>query len=176
MINYHDYLECIDYSPTFIEKFGWACYGEDAYISEYWNNKHEGEGVSIEAVFNIRTHDVYEIKIYDGIHNREYQWITPALRQARLDEYAARDINPFEGIDGGKVIELEVEEDVLEKMKGAFLEQDYDTKIMISLNLEHDLEKKLREMAEARGITLDQLVEDAIKQEIEMRKREQNVG
>lgn len=161
-----DFLSCIDYHITESSQFLWACYGENALTIDSWNGKHGTEGRSASCVFDTETAEVYEVTAWDYKNNREYRWINPDFLQDYKDEFASRGIDFSHSFDDRKFIDLEVVEDILEKTKAIMNGEDYDTRVIIQLELSSQEEMLLMRAAHAADVTVNEFVERILEAEI----------
>ena len=112
-ITIKEFMETVGYKITESSQYCWKCYGPDALSWDYWNQKHEAGGITINMVFDTKTQLVYEMQVWDYTANREYRWIHPDYKDAYHAEAKQRGIEPEESIDDNKFIDLEVEEEEL---------------------------------------------------------------
>lgn len=168
MITIKEFLECINFSITDGEQFQWSCYGPNARYLEYWNNKHD-DSVTVLAIFDTVDQTVYQIEAWDSVRNREYRWIDPDYKEAHRLEAVRRGTDPDESYDDRKFIEIEVEEDIIEKATSVYKGTEYDSRITISIELTNEEKFLLMEQAHERDITVNQYVEYILQQEIDRR-------
>lgn len=160
------FLECIDYHITDSSQYLWQCYGNDAVCLDTWNGKHGPEGRSIHCVFDSKTSEVYEMQAWDYRNNREYRWIHPDFREDYKDEADSRGVNSKQSFDDREFIEIEEIEDILEKARAIFLGKDYDTRIIIKLELTDDEEMLLMRAAHVKDMSVNQFIEHILEEEI----------
>jgi hypothetical protein len=165
MITIKDFMETVNYRVTEGSDYCWNCYGENAYRLDYWNQDHEGHTVSI--VFDTRTHEVYEANAYDYKRERAYRLINPAYKQAHNDEADDRGVLGNQAWDDVNYIDLETEEDFLDKAHAIITNKDYDTRVQIPLTLPDDQLFELMKLAHERDVTLNQMVEALLKDAID---------
>ena len=82
-----------------------------------------------------------------------------------MKEFSQRGQSAYIGKDAP--IELDLSEDMLEKLTAIFKGLPYDERIMISLDLDDDTRKGLETMALEQNITMDRLVEKILQEFIE---------
>jgi hypothetical protein len=168
MITIKDFMEVVDYRITEGSQYMWKCYGSDAYRLDSWNGDHDGHSVSI--VFDTKTQEFYEVSVYDYKNQRAYRLINPNYKFAHDDEASSRGVDLNQAWDDVNYTDLDIAEDFLEKAEAIVNGQPYDERVMIELDLPENLMLKLYELAHKQDITLNQLVENIIKFEIENRK------
>ena len=168
MITLKEWMEVVDYRITEGSQYMWKCYGSDAYRLDSWNGDHDGHSVSI--VFDTKTQEFYEVSVYDYKNQRAYRLINPNYKFAHDDEASSRGVDLNQAWDDVNYTDLDIAEDFLEKAEAIVNGQPYDERVMIELDLPENLMLKLYELAHKQDITLNQLVENIIKFEIENRK------
>lgn len=154
-------MEAVDYRITEGSDFCWDCYGSSAYTLSYWNQDHDGHSLAI--IFDTRTHEVYEVQAHDYKHNRAYRLINPDYKAEYDKESVARGTNADEAWDEVNYVDLETDEDFLDKARLIISGEDYDTRIDMPLRLDDDALFELMKKAHERDITLNQLVEDILR-------------
>lgn len=172
MINYYDFLQLINNEETTHEKYHYSCYGPNVAIEEWWNQKYEDGGCSISVVYDTRSFTVYEMEAWDYQANREYRWINPLYREAYNQKYRDSTLDVSYSIDGREFIDLEVSKDILEKATAMFQGKEYDTRIMIPVDLPDDVMFNIMKMAHEADMTLNQFVEQVVRADLERRNKE----
>ena len=175
MITIKEFMEIVDYKITEGSDFCWQCYGPDAYRLDSWNQDQDGHSVSI--VFDTKTHVVYEATAYDYKRTRAYRLINPDFAQAHRDEAKDRDVNENQAWDDVNYVDLDIDDNFIQKALAIVADEDYDTRVDMPLELPEDQLFELMKMAHERDITLNQLVEDLLKQFIadaENKQRKEN--
>ena len=172
-----DFFEAIDYRITEGSDFCWKCYGDNAYCIDSWNGEHDETGYSASCTFDKKTQEVYQLEVWDyGLHGtpRQYRWINPDYVDAVKAEYTERELDFKESLDGQSFIDIELEEDLLDKMTAIVNGESYDDRIRVPLDLPDDAVFELMKIAHARDITFNQLVEDLLRTEIDKRELQQS--
>ena len=175
MLTLKDFMEICNYRITEGSDYMWQCFGYNAYCLDSWDGDQDGHTLSI--VFDTRTQNVYQVTAYDYKNERAYRMTNPEYLQSFNDECQDRDIldTAWEKDDGTpvKYIDLEIEEDFIAKASAIVEGVDYDTNVQVPLNLEKEQLYELMLAAHERNITLNELVEEILRAEIE---RHQNEG
>lgn len=166
MITLKDYLTAIDYKITGGSEFQWDCFGSNArYLdcndSEFGNGKY-----SINAIFDGSDQTVYVIEAWDYLNEREYRWINPEYKSSYEHECRLKEIDPNESEEGKRYIDLDVEEDVIEKITAIVLGKPYDSRIKVPVDFSDEELLKYMKLAHEMDITFNQLVEDALRHAI----------
>ena len=170
MITIKDFMEAVDYRITEGSEYQWKCFGPDAYRLDSWNGEQDGHTISI--VFDTKTQVVYQAEAYDYSNNRAYRLQNPVYQTDHEYEAKERNIDPneaMEDIEGKSVkyIELEVDEDFLEKTRAIVAGKEYDTRVQVELVLEDEMLYNLLKLAHEQDITLNQLFENILIEEID---------
>jgi hypothetical protein len=127
----------------------------------YWNQDHSGHSFCI--IFDTRTHEVYAVEACDYKHERAYRLINPDYKFAYDDEAAGRNVRANEAWDDVNYVDLEVDDDFIQKALSIIAGEDYDTRIDMPLQLDDDTLFELMKKAHEQDITLNQLVEDVLR-------------
>lgn len=165
MITIDDFMHCIDHCVTSGTKYQWNCYGPNVRYLEH-ESKEGHEANTILILFDTIDQTVYEMQAWDYINEREYRWINPDYLEAHKKEAKSRNVKWKQSFDKRKFINLEVEEDILEKSRAIFLGEEYDTRLMVTLNLSYEDEHVLMEMAHEADMTLNHFVEHIMREEM----------
>ena len=169
MITLKQWMEICNYRITEGSDYGWRCFGHDAYRLDSWNGDQEGHTISI--VFDTKTQVVYEVEAFDYKRERAYRMINPEFKAAFDAEVEDRDVldMAWEKDDGTplKYIDIDVEEDFIEKAYAICNDQEYDTRVQVQVEFTDEELLKYMKFAHERDITFNQLVEEAIKAAID---------
>jgi hypothetical protein len=162
MITMQEWMELIDYKITEGSEYGWSCYGPNAYQLSSWNGIHGAGGYSFNIVFSTRTQKVYEVEVCDYTNNRAYRMIAENKREKHSKESKSRDVELNKAWDDVEYVDLDVDEDFLEKSQAIVLGEDYDTRVMINLDLPNDIIVQAALAAHERDITLNDYINLAL--------------
>jgi hypothetical protein len=165
MITLKEFMEVVDYKITEGSEYCWQCFGPNAYRLDSWNQEQEGHSVSI--VFDTRTHVVYETSAYDYKRNRAYRLINPDYKFAHDDEASGRGVDINQAWDDVNYIDLDVDDDFIQKALAIVADEDYDTRVEVPLTLPDDSLFDLMKLAHEADMTLNQYVEQILRQAIE---------
>ena len=161
MITLKDFMELVDYRITEGSDFCWNCYGSNAYTLSYWNQDHDGHSLAI--IFDTRTHEVYEVQAHDYKHNRAYRLINLNYKDSYNAEATTRKMNANEAWDEVNYVDLEADDDWIQKALAIIAGEDYDTRVDVPLRMDDDALFELMKRAHEQDITLNQLVEDILR-------------
>jgi len=162
MLTMKEWMELVDYKITEGSAYGWRCYGPNAYSLDSWNGIHGKGGYSFGIVFSTKTQKVYEVSVCDYTNDRAYRIINPKNQEKHLKEAEQRGVDIKEAWDDVKYIDLEVKEDFMEKARAIFLDEAYDSRVQIPVDLKDNEWYDLMKMAHSLDITLNQLMEELI--------------
>lgn len=161
------YLEAIDYKITGGSDYTWNCFGPNArYLDSNQDEFGADSRYSISAVFDSRSQDIYVIELWDYLTDREYRWLNSEFAQAHNAECLEREIDPRESLDGRKFIDIEVVEDILEKITAVVREEPYDERVKVPVNFTDDELLTYMKLAHERDMTFNQFVEEALREAI----------
>jgi hypothetical protein len=126
MITLKQFMLTVDYRITEGSDYQWQCFGPNAYCLDSWNGDHNGYTVSI--IFDNKDQTVYQAMAYDYANNRAYRMTNPDYKQkfdAECENRAILDM-AWEDDNGVpvKYVDLELEEDFLEKLVDKDLEKE----------------------------------------------------
>jgi len=172
MITLKQWLELANYRITEGDRYLWDCYGTDTFMLSSWNGIHGRGGYSIDIVFDTKTQTVYEVAVHDFTNDRAYRMINPSYAKAHAQEAATRGVDMNTAWDGVDYTDLDVEEDFVEKATAIVNGQDYDTRVMIQLDLDSELEMAIYRNAHRLDITVNDYIERALKALIEKHQKD----
>jgi hypothetical protein len=134
-----EWMELVDYKITEGDTFGWQCYGPNAYQLSSWNGVHGRGGYSFNIVFSTKTHKVYEVSVCDYTNDRAYRMIVENKLHNHRKEAKARDVNLNEAWDDVDYVDLEVDDDFIQKCLAIKAGEDYENTVSVPLDLPDDL-------------------------------------
>jgi hypothetical protein len=172
MITIKEWMELTDCKITEGSDYGWSCYGPNSYTLDSWNGVHGRGGYSFSIVFSTKSQKVYEVSICDYTNDRAYRMINPKFQEKHRKESEARGVNLNEAWDDVEYIDLEVEDDWLEKAAAIYMGIDYDTRVQMPVDFTDEELLKYMKLAHERDMTFNQFVEEALRQAIEDHKRD----
>lgn len=160
-----DFLKAIHYKISEGTKFQWECFGKNARIIDYGG---EDPRYDISCTFDYITGEVFILDFYDYDREVEYRFINPNYRDAYDSEAKLRGIDPNdEHTDTDiKTIDIDLESDIMEKIKNAVEGREYDSRVTIEIDLPEDVLFSLMKMAHKKDITLNQLFEEILREAI----------
>jgi hypothetical protein len=165
MITLKDFMETVNYRITEGSDYQWSCYGSNAYCLDSWNGEQDGHSLTI--IFDTLTQEVYEVQAHDYRLNRAYRLTNPEYLSERDNEALDRGVDKSEAWDDLRYVDLDVEDDFLEKARAIVNEEDYDNRVKIPVDFTDEELLEYMKIAHERDITFNELVEQALKAAIE---------
>ena len=172
MISIQEYFETVKYKITEGSDYGWECYGPNSYQLSSWNGVHGTGGWSANIVFSTKSQKVYEVAVCDYTNNRAYRLINPKFVEKHNKEARQRSESDKQAWDDVEYIDLDVDADFLEKARAIIAGQDYDTRVQMQVDFTNEELLKYMTMAHEQDITLNQFIENALRDFIEAHKKE----
>ncbi len=166
MISLKDFIEAIEYRITEGSEYGWKCFGPDARYLDC-HGPEVNQDYSISAVFDSKNQTVYCVDAWDYRNNRTYRWFHPEFISAYKKECKKQNIEFNETFDGEKYIDLDVAEDMLEKINAIVNGQEYDSRVKVPVEFSDEELLQYMKLAHEMDITFNELVERAIKEAID---------
>jgi hypothetical protein len=170
MLTIKEWMELVDYRITEGSDYGWHCYGDNVYCIDSWNNSQDGHSFSI--IFDTKTQEVYEVQAHDYLHNRAYRMINPNFAPKQMMESADRGVNDREAWDGVDYVDLDVDDDFIQKALAIKAGEDYDTRVSIPVDFTDEELLKYMTLAHERDMTFNEFIEEALRAAIEEHKRD----
>ena len=162
MISLKQFMETVNYRITEGSDYGWQCYGHDAYMLDSWNGEQDGHSLTI--IFDTKTQEVYEVQAHDYVNQRAYRLINTDYAKKNKKEAKKRNVSRKEAWDDVDYVDLETEEDFLEKAQAIVDGTSYDTRVQVPLELDDDTMFQMMKMAHERDLTLNEFVEDLLRE------------
>ena len=162
MLNMREWMELVDYKIAEGSDYGWSCYGPNSYSLDSWNGIHGEGGYNFSIVFSTKSQKVYEVSICDYTNNRAYRMINPNNVEKHRKEAVARDVNFNEAWEDVDYVDLEVDDDFIQKCLAIKAGEDYDTGVLVPIDLPDDLLLQAALEAHKRNITLNAYINMAL--------------
>lgn len=167
MITLKEWMELVNYRITEGDSYGWQCYGGDAHQLSSWNGVHGRGGWSANIVFDTQDQTVYEVYICDYTRDRAYRIINPDFQTQYNDDAESRGELSNQAWDSVDFIDLEVDDDFIQKCLAIVAGEDYDTRVQVPLTLSDPEMLQLMTLAHEADVTLNSYVETALRKYIE---------
>ena len=158
MITMKEWIELVDYKITEGSEYCWDCYGPNSYSLDSCSWNDSGEGYNFGIVFSTKTQKVYEVSVCDYINNRAYRMINPNNVEKHRKEALARGISLNQAWDEVQYVDLEVDEDFIQKGLSIKKGEDYDTSVLVTINLSDDPLLQAALEAHKQNITLNEYI------------------
>jgi hypothetical protein len=163
MITLQQYFESVNYRITEGGDYGWQCYGPNVHMLSSWNGVHGKGGWSTNVIFDTSNQTVYEVEVCDYTNDRAYRMINPDFKSEFDAESVGRSESVNQAWDDVNYIDLDIEEDFLEKTHAIIAGIDYDNRVQVPLDLDDELLFELMKQAHDRDLTLNQMVEEILR-------------
>ncbi len=172
MVTMKEWMEAISYRITEGDRYCWSCYGPDAHHLSAWNGVHGPGGWSANIVFDTKNQTVFEVEVCDYTNDRAYRIINPEFKSAYDAESDERGELGNQAWDDIDYIDLETEEDFLEKMAAIVAGETYDTRVSIPVDFTDDELLTYMKLAHERDMTFNQFVEEALRSMLDEFKKD----
>lgn len=164
--------EALNHQITGGSDYHWNCYPDARFLD------YESEYAHVSVLYSTVDQTVYQADASikrnvwpdDERYDKPYRWTNPAFKDAYLNEAKERNIDPNQAWDDVKWIELETDNDFLEKAKAMFNGDYWDTRVQLPIDLEDDLLFQLAMEAHKRDVTLNKMVEIVLQEAINKHK------
>jgi len=156
-------MELVDYKITEGDSYGWSCFGPNSYQLSSWNGVHGKGGYSFNIVFSTKSHKVYSVEVCDYTNDRAYRMINPDYVKKHEKEAKNRDVNMNQAWDDVDYIDLEVDDDFIQKCLAIKDGDDYDTRVSVPVDFSDEELLQYMKMAHERDMTFNAFVEEALR-------------
>ena len=160
-----EWMELVGYRITEGSDYMWQCYGSNAYALDSWNGEQDGH--SFTVIFDTRDQTVYEVQAHDYVHNRAYRMINEDFQKKNRKEAKKRDIDKDNAWNDVNYVDLDVDDDFIQKCLAIRAGEDYDTRVSVPMEFSDEELLTYMKLAHERDITFNQLVEQALREAIE---------
>ena len=165
MITMKEWMELVGYRITEGSDYMWQCYGSNAHALDSWNGEQDGH--SFTVIFDTKDQTVYEVQAHDYVHDRAYRMINEDFQKKNKKEAKKRDIDKDNAWDDVNYIDIEVDDDFIQKCLSIKAGEDYDTRVSIPLEFSDEELLTYMKLAHDLDITLNQLVEQALREALD---------
>ena len=156
MITLEQAIQIGNYKISNGSNYLWKCYGPNARIVDFETDNNQ---CSYSFIFDTITQTVYEITVCDYIKDNCYRIINPDYYDEYVYECESRNISYNEAYDGVNFIDLESEDDFIEKAKAIIAGHEYDERVSVELELDETSLFYAMTNAHNMDMTLNQYVE-----------------
>jgi len=165
MITMKEWMELVGYRITEGSDYMWQCYGSNAYALDSWNGEQDGH--SFTVIFDTKDQTVYEVQAHDYVHNRAYRMINEDFRKKNKKEAKKRDIDKDNAWDDVNYVDLDVDDDFIQKCLSIRAGEDYDIRVSVPMDFSDEELLTYMKLAHEQDITFNQLVEQALREAID---------
>lgn len=170
MITMKEFMELVDHKITEGGDYGWQCFGSNSYQLSHWNGVHGKGGWSANIVFSTKNQKVYTVEVCDYTNDRAYRIINPDYVKKYNKESKDRGELGNQAWDGVDYIDLEVDDDFIQKFLAIKSGEDYDTRVQLPVDFSDEDLLKYMKLAHERDITFNELVTQALTEAIQLHK------
>ena len=170
MLIMKEWMELVDYKVTEGDRYGWSCFGPNSHQLASWNGVHGAGGYSFNIVFSTKSHKVYSVEVCDYTNDRAYRMINPDYVKKHEKEAKNRGVNLTEAWDSVEFIDLDVDDDFIQKSLAIKEGKDYDTRISMPIEFTDEEFATYARMAHDMDLTLNQFIEQALRHALDLRK------
>ncbi len=167
MITIKEWMELTGYKITEGSDYGWCCYGPNSYTLDSWNGVHGTGGYSFSIIFSTKSQKVYEVSVCDYTNNRAYRMINPKFVAKHRKEAEARSVSPNEAWDEVDYIDLDIDDDFIQKALAIRAGEPYDTRVQVEVDFSDEDLLQYMKLAHERDMTFNEFVEEALRFAIE---------
>ena len=156
----------LNHQITSGSEYGWKCYPDARYLD------YESEYADISVLYSTTDQTVYQAEVsvkreaWDE-DKKPYRWLNPDYVDAFYKESKKRKVDTDIAWDNTKWIDLEMEEDFLEKATSLFKGEECDTRVQFPIDIDDELILKLSMEAHKRDITLNKMIEIILQEVID---------
>ena len=168
MITLKEWMEVVEYRVTEGSTFQWQCYGTNAYALDSWDGDYSGASFTI--IFDTKTQVVYEVQSHDYKNQRAYRLVNPEFKFERDVESANRNVSLDEAWENVDYVDLEADDDWIQKALAIVAGEDYDTRVSIPIDLPEEELMVLFKMAHDRDMTFNDFIEQVLRDQLERLK------
>jgi hypothetical protein len=165
MITMKEWMELVDYRITEGSDYMWQCYGSNAYALDSWNGEQDGH--SFTVIFDTRDQTVYEVQAHDYVHDRAYRMINEDFQKKNRKEAKKRDIDKNNAWDDVNYVDIEVDDDFIQKCLAIKAGEDYDTRVSVPMDFSDEELLQYMKLAHDLDITFNQFVERALREALD---------
>lgn len=163
----NNYLDAIKNNITNIETYNWDCYGDNCKIFDSYIEKR----YECNAVVALPSGELRELTFHDFVKSKSYRWIDPDYKDVYNSEASSLGVNPNEAWDDVLYCEVELVEDILEKMTAVNEGREYDPRITIPVNMTNEEFMQIAKAAHQLDITINEFIHRALVEALEYREQ-----
>lgn len=166
MLSMKEFMELVDHRITEGSDYGWQCFGPNSYQLSSWNGVHGTGGWSANIVFSTRSQKVYCVEVCDYTNDRAYRMINPDYVKKHEKEAKNRGVNMNEAWDEVDFVDLEVDDDFMQKFLAIKAGTEYDTRVLVPVDFTDEELLTYMKAAHERDMTFNEFVVQALTEAI----------
>ena len=170
MLSMKEFMELVDHRITEGSDYGWQCFGPNSYQLSSWNGVHGTGGWSANIVFSTRSQKVYSVEVCDYTNDRAYRMINPDYVKKHEKEAKNRGVNMNEAWDEVDFVDLEVDDDFMQKFLAIKAGTEYDTRVLVPVDFTDEELLTYMKAAHERDMTFNEFVVQALTEAIQAYK------
>jgi hypothetical protein len=128
-----------------------------------WNGIHGKGGYSFSIVFSTKTQKVYEVTVCDYTNDRAYRMIAEDKQKKHAKEAKELSVNLNQAWDDVDYVDLEVDDDFIQKCLAIRAGEDYDTSVSVPIDLPDDLLMFAFKSAHERNMTFNDFMNQMLR-------------
>jgi hypothetical protein len=169
MISLKDFMEVVGYRISEGSPYLWGCFGNNAFSIDSVREIDGRIESTVTVTFSTADQTVYLVEAFDYVNNRAYRISNPIYKDLYFEECARRYVDDVAWEDV-KFIDLETDEDWIEKATAIAEGLSYDTRVQIPIEFTDEELLTYMKLAHSRDITFNQLVEESLSEAIRQYK------
>jgi hypothetical protein len=158
--------QAMDHKITSGSEYQWNCYPDGRYLD------YESDFAHVSVIYSTDDQTVYQAEIsvkresWDE-DKKPYRWLNPDYKDALYKESEKRKTHLDIAWDDVKWVDLEMEEDFLEKATAIFNGKEFDARVKVEFDLDDRSILQLATEAHKRDITLNKMIEIILQEVID---------
>jgi purine-nucleoside phosphorylase len=158
--------EAMNHRITSGSEYNWQCFPDARFLD------YESDFAHVSVLYSTVDQTVYQAEVsvkreaWDE-DKKPYRWLNPDYVDAFYKESKKRKVDTAIAWDDVTWIDLEMEEDFLEKATAIFNGEECDTRVQFPIDIDDELILKLSMEAHKRDITLNKMIEIILQEVID---------
>jgi hypothetical protein len=158
--------EAMNHRITSGSEYNWQCFPNARFLD------YESDFAHVSVLYSTTDQTVYQAEVsvkreaWDE-DKKPYRWLNPDYKDSLYKESEKRQVDTDIAWDDVKWIDLEMEEDFLEKATAIFNGEECDTRVQFPIDIDDELILKLSMEAHKRDITLNKMIEIILQEVID---------
>lgn len=157
-MNIQQIMEATQFKISGGSKYQWSCFGDNA---RYIDFSIEGENEVVSLVFDSVNQTIYQVEFFPN-DTTTYSWINPEFIDALKKEHSIKNI-PFNNEESNRIINIEVEDDIIDKITSFFNTGTFDDRVLTILELTSEEEELIEKASSISNLSVNDFINEAIK-------------